>query len=429
MIVDTLFHVLLFLLAFMILFAVRKVRVRHHPTRVTTIPREHSESCLWMQHLFDGVFDMFTAAFAAEYTADLERKVSALLEDRGFATRAQLKIHSVGTAPPHVVAMRATLVPAARAQHSSNQNNPLDGITSPLDQSSNSAPKPHTAGVDSDLSSPDIGPSQPPTTMPPAISSTSPSTLLATSIHRLRHDAQHQASQPIGPLELEFVCEYSGGASATLDADIPIIRGRQLKVSVSVSELTVRAHCKLIVRLRYGGGGSGETNSSAGIGSPASTIDGPLAAGGGSSPLTNAMAATVTPLSALDHSMGMTSPGPQPQTAPTGRLMADVVVQAFSEPAFSFELKTTASQYGIHNFFGFAMAVKFLILRWVRSKLMAGLRFEVPLPAEWSAPHAHPSNHQHAHYHHSRVGSTLGSAAQPPASVRSKSLDTPAAAE
>ncbi|CUG41750.1 transmembrane protein, putative [Bodo saltans] len=425
MIVDTLFHVALFLLAFMLLFTVRKVGVRHHPTRLTSIPREQSESCQWLQHLFDGVFDMFTTVFAVEYIADIERKVGALLEDKGLATRAQLKIHSVGTAPPHLVAIRGALLPSSRGgqQHHSSTTHSLstEGVTSPIDQGNKSAAsisKP--TAVDSDLSSPDIGPSQPPVAVPFSMSS-SPSALLASSLHRLRHETLLQTTPLVGPLELEFMCEYSGGASATLDADIPIIRGRQLQVSVGIAELTLRTHCKLVVRLR-----SDEGNGEAGPASNISPANDTKVAP--NSPSTNGVSPAI---SALEHPLGSaTPPPPQPSSSSSnGRLIADVVVHALSEPAFSFELRTTASQYGIHNFFGFAIAVKYFILRWVRLKLMSGLRFEVPLPPDWTAPRRHHPAAQTlaSGDHQGRAGSMFGSTAHPPATARSKSVDTPLA--
>jgi hypothetical protein len=231
----------------------------------------------------------------------------------------------------------------------------------------------------SDLSSPDVVPSQP---------SLTPSSLFLSSVQLQRTSSLfHTITVPeqlpptsaglVGPLDLEFVMEYSGGASASLDADVPIVRGRQLQVSVGVSELTIRAHCKMSVRLCENtvGGGGAATSPSGPSSSPAAP---PL----GQSPI---------------PSVGSTSPQTSQQqqqqqqsgTSDGEAFVAEVFLQALSEPAFSFELRTTASKFGIHNFFGFSVVVKYLLLKWIRTKLMRGLRFEVPLPAEWSRGHPH----------------------------------------
>ncbi|KAG5502615.1 hypothetical protein JIQ42_05684 [Leishmania sp. Namibia] len=120
-------------------------------------------------------------------------------------------------------------------------------------------------------------------------------------------------TRSLSVLDAEIEVEYSGNFSVSLNADLPIARGRYLQVYVSLSDVRMlAAHVRLRLSLEY---------------EPA-TVE---------------------------------SPQPQPYLRGTLWLLSD--------PMFDAAFHTTLTQYRIRDFFVVAKLVKFFLLRFVRTKL------------------------------------------------------------
>lgn len=120
-------------------------------------------------------------------------------------------------------------------------------------------------------------------------------------------------TRSLSVLDAEVEVEYSGNFSVSLNADLPIARGRYLQVYVSLSDVRMlAAHVRLRLSLEY---------------EPA-TVE---------------------------------SPQPQPYLSGTLWLLSD--------PMFDAAFHSTLTQYRIHDFFMVPMLVKFFLLRFVRTKL------------------------------------------------------------
>lgn len=135
-------------------------------------------------------------------------------------------------------------------------------------------------------------------------------------------------TRSLSVLEAEIEVEYSGNFSVSLNADLPIARGRYLQVYASLSDVRMlAAHVRLRLALEY---------------EPA-TVE-----------------------------------APQPQPYLNGTLWL------LSEPMFDAAFHTTLSQYRVRDFFLVAKAVKYALLRFVRLRL----RPASPAPAVASSRHA-----------------------------------------
>lgn len=120
-------------------------------------------------------------------------------------------------------------------------------------------------------------------------------------------------TRSLSVLDAEVEVEYSGNFSVSLNADLPIARGRYLQVYVSLSDVRMlAAHVRLRLSLEY---------------EPA-TVE---------------------------------SPQPQPYLSGTLWLLSD--------PMFDAAFHSTLTQYRIHDFFMVPMLVKFFLLRVLRTKL------------------------------------------------------------
>lgn len=296
--IDALFRITAFLLVFLLILAIRQTTVRHRPTRRTNVPRSDSETCVWLQRFVDGLFDVFVLTFAPQVCRQLQDKITAFLEDRGFAVKADFVVQNVGTSPPRVVALRVVHLPIAPQASSAQQ----------------SCSSIQPAGDASATSSPPL----------PPISPTGVATISSLS-------ASLPFGMGCGQIEADLEVEYSGGAVFQLNAEVPVVRGRSLPLSITLSDVQVRCHCKVILTPRD----------------------------------------TIASMHDHHHAVG-------------DAFQVDVKLTAVSEPDFSFQLHTRVTKYRIENFFGFAMAAKAILLRVVRKELMHGVAVKVPLPAEWS---------------------------------------------
>ncbi|KAG5506429.1 hypothetical protein JKF63_05932 [Porcisia hertigi] len=131
--------------------------------------------------------------------------------------------------------------------------------------------------------------------------------------HSLAARHATDTTRSLSVLEAEVELEYSGNFSVSLNADIPIARGRYLQVYVSLSDVRVfAAHVRVRLSLEY---------------EPA-TVE---------------------------------SPHPQPYLSGTLWLLSD--------PMFDAAFRSTLTQYRIRDCFMLPMLVKFFFLRFVRTKL------------------------------------------------------------
>ncbi|KAG5480700.1 hypothetical protein CUR178_05835 [Leishmania enriettii] len=151
----------------------------------------------------------------------------------------------------------------------------------------------------------------------PGVPAAGPSSAVAAAGVSTSHaaGARHatDTTRSLSVLDAEIEVEYSGNFSVSLNADLPIARGRYLQVYVSLGDVRMlAAHVRLRLSLEY---------------EPA-TVE---------------------------------LPQPQPYLRGTLWLLSD--------PMFDAAFHTTLTQYRIRDFFVVAKLAKFFLLRFVRTKL------------------------------------------------------------
>ncbi|KAG5479986.1 hypothetical protein LSCM1_06405 [Leishmania martiniquensis] len=135
-------------------------------------------------------------------------------------------------------------------------------------------------------------------------------------------------TRSLSVLDAEIEVEYSGNFSVSLNADLPIARGRYLQVYVSLSDVRMlAAHVRLRLSLEY---------------EPA-TVE---------------------------------SPQPQPYLRGTLWLLSD--------PMFDAAFHSTLTQYRIRDCFMVTKLVKFFLLRFIRTKLRPCSQAATPSRPPWS---------------------------------------------
>ncbi|GET88125.1 hypothetical protein, conserved [Leishmania tarentolae] len=148
---------------------------------------------------------------------------------------------------------------------------------------------------------------------PVAGSSSAATAAGVTSAHTCGARRATDTTRSLSVLDAEVEVEYSGNFSVSLNADLPIARGRYLQVYVSLSDVRMlAAHVRLRLSLEY---------------EPA-TVE-----------------------------------SPQPQPYLSGKLWL------LSDPMFDAAFHSTLTQYRIRDFFMVPVLVKFFLLRFVRTKL------------------------------------------------------------
>lgn len=191
--------------------------------------------------------------------------------------------------------------------------------------------------------------------------------------------------------ELEAEVEYSGSLDVALQAELSLVRGRSLPLSVRLCEVRhMRAHIHAVVTVGYS-----------------------------RAPVTHASATrvrlhtTATPSWSSVLRASSVSAGERGMDYETGRdgMSYDAAVREGgngggggwstagppvlhahlwleSDPVFDMSLRTTLTRLAIHDFFLIPIVVKFVLLRWIRRHLrrrggVGGVEVVVPLPPEW----------------------------------------------
>lgn len=276
-----------------------------------------------MQRFLAGSYDVFVECFAADAATSVQERVKAVLEDRGFATHAEFTVRSLGSRPPVVTALRAQSLPASQSGVVPASGHGSGGglTTSPMlshASGSNSAGAGGAATSGSDTAS-----------------------------------APCSGAITVGSeLHLEMEVEYNGGASFCLSADVPVVRGRQLPLRITVSDIAFRVHLKAVVKLMEPSSGTAiNTGNNMHSVSAAGSVD------------------NITNIISNPSGSGAAGGGGSDALP-----FVWIALQAVSEPDFSFVLDTSFTKYDITNFFGFAVLIKYLILRLVRKHLMRGVQ-------------------------------------------------------
>ncbi|RNF25607.1 uncharacterized protein Tco025E_02103 [Trypanosoma conorhini] len=385
-----------FVLFFLALLRVKKTRLRHLPSRRTRVSRHHGETCVWMERLANAVLDLFYAALREEgkaagateqqgrqpaaanalfrgeasgaYSGDgsgvkgaprrlletLEERLEAMLEDRGIAANAACRVHSIGHRPPSVRAIRVTnltemeyntSIPAAAAAaagvaSAAASNPPLAAAISGKAGATGAANTAGAAAGGVSSQAPQKGKRRPSLLGTHASGAEEKGEIWGADSYEETLNGSI-AGFPASVVELEAEVEYAGGADVSLQADICLARGRLLPVSIRVNEVKfIKAHVRVCAKLQY----------------ERATMDS------------------------------------------RRKPYLQCTLWLESEPAFSLKMSTLFTRYRIQNFFAVPLIVKFLLLRFVRHRMMrpngAGVTVNVPLPENivdggtqmWCAP-------------------------------------------
>ncbi|KAH9601184.1 hypothetical protein LSM04_005989 [Trypanosoma melophagium] len=306
-----------------------------------------------------------------------EERVEAILEDRGIAASAKCKVHSIGQKPPTIRSIRITnltgtgsattiptsgtaVVSAAVGSGSSsvgialaggvpvgssvpggnvgvvgvNNNNTTNNNNNTLASHKGKSRHPQSnlyaaaaggVGTNSiNISSSGAGNSG--GGVPTAASMDDVMDMWRSD--SFVDESVGGAPPPIASaVELEAEVEYAGGVDVSLDADLCLARGRRLPVSVRVSDIKyIKAHVRVCATLQY----------------ERATMDNQR------------------------------------------RPYLQCTLWLESEPTFSLKLTSFISRYRICNFFAVPLVIKFLLLRFLRHRLLrpagVGVSVNIPLP-------------------------------------------------
>lgn len=336
----TIFRVCIIVLLLIGLLKIKKTRLRHLPARRTRISRRYGEHTLWAERLVSALADMLIIAAAKQQESSaaaagadrsapspvrdarspllpprarqdregwgpllrpliqqIEDRVNAALEDSGVTVWSDFQVHSLGTRPP-----------ALKAVHIVTSGGGGAGAGAAAGTSAGAG-----AGVGVGVGADSVVGEAEPAAEPPGPS-----------------PGENPGGPPLPPsvMELEAEVEYSGGASASLRADIALARGRQLPVHIHVGDIRyVRVHVRVLFSLHY----------------EEATMESPR-----------------KPF-----------------------LLATVWLE--SDPAFELKLSTSITRLHIRDCFLVPVLAKFFILRFIRSRMRRRRQGPQPPAAEGGA--------------------------------------------
>ncbi|ORC89024.1 uncharacterized protein TM35_000142350 [Trypanosoma theileri] len=296
-----------------------------------------------------------------------EERVEAILEDRGIAASAKCKVHSIGEKPPTIRSIRitnltgtgsSTNIPAAGSAgvsttvgggtsgsgvgvgnsaaggnmgvvgvNNNNNNNSNNNNATAASLKGKTRLPPGNVYISTGIGNSVSGSSAAAVGVVGGVSASVDDVMEMWRSDSFAEDSVGGAALLASAVELEAEVEYAGGVDVSLDADLCLARGRRLPVSIRVSDVKyMKAHVRVCAKLQY----------------ERATMDSQR------------------------------------------RPYLQCTLWLESEPTFSLQLTTFISRYRICNFFAVPLVIKFLLLRFLRHRLLrpagAGLTVNIPLP-------------------------------------------------